>query len=153
MTTMRLFRPDQWAVIDYCAEEVRRQRDTPVHVARMLRAWSLAMDVHARRGSITHSLIRQLGALIDEANEDGYRTGPVWVGDKRMAEAVVVPALLDDLIADQTTLVPSDWYRRFEEVHPFNDGNGRTGKVLFNFLLGALRDPEWPPNFWGISNP
>lgn len=45
------------------------------------------------------------------------------------------------------------FYFEYEEIHPFRDGNGRTGKILYNYLLGSLNDPQMPPNFWGISNP
>ena len=38
------------------------------------------------------------------------------------------------------------WYWRFENIHPFTDGNGRTGKIMLNFLLGRMADPVFPPH-------
>jgi fido (protein-threonine AMPylation protein) len=45
------------------------------------------------------------------------------------------------------------FYYEYENIHPFRDGNGRTGKILYNYLLGTLDNPKMPPNFWGSSNP
>ena len=44
-------------------------------------------------------------------------------------------------------------YHIFQMIHPFRDGNGRTGKILFNWLRGSLNYPEMPPNFFDCANP
>jgi Fic family protein len=45
---------------------------------------------------------------------------------------------------------PATTYRRFEEIHPFVDGNGRCGKILYNYLHNSLDAPTWPPNYWEV---
>lgn len=101
-----------------------------------------------------------------------WRSEQVWVGSSSIsphgADFVPphhdrVPALVDDLVAfaardDVPALVLAALvHAQFETVHPFTDGNGRTGRVLVHTVLrrrglalhttvpvsaGLLRDPE-----------
>lgn len=55
------------------------------------------------------------------------------------------------LIAQAETA--DDWYVAFEAVHPFGDGNGRSGKTLHNWLLGTLSEPVLVADYFGGGNP
>lgn len=35
------------------------------------------------------------------------------------------------------------FHHKFENIHPFSDGNGRTGRVLMNYILGLLNYPPF----------
>lgn len=159
-------------IIAFCAEEVRRQGDSPWHVYRMYQAWMFAieqyMDLLAKSIAydgdsdyvprITPAIIRECGSMIDELNEAGFRTTRIYIhhSDGRYDEKDR-PEVIDSRIATlcemQRKWEPDKLYKEFEEIHPFGDGNGRTGKIIFNWVNGTLEDPQWPHNFWDISNP
>jgi len=46
-----------------------------------------------------------------------------------------------------------DWYLAYEWIHPFIDGNGRTGKILHNWLNGTLDDPVLVEDYFHMGNP
>lgn len=46
-----------------------------------------------------------------------------------------------------------DWYLAYEAIHPFGDGNGRTGKILHNWFLHTLDEPVLVADYFGGGNP
>lgn len=147
-------------VIEYCIEEVQRQGhytlalDGIERVGWMLDAWSYALKYQGELP--TMAVIMELGMKVErQKNAGGFRTVGVQVGGSIKPEPVLVRPLLEDLVADLrfgTERESLDFYRRFEEIHPFVDGNGRVGKILLNWLNISLLSPIFPPSdFWGIE--
>lgn len=153
-TTEMPYDSEELKIVAYCAEEVRRQRDSQWHVFRMYQAWKRAQIWYSGTdNSIRHSHVRVLGELMDEENQNGYRNGPIWIGGKPRTHHGI-HSMMTDLLDRQDILTPEQFYLEFEYIHPFFDGNGRTGKVLYNWKRGSLHDPVWPPDFFGgIENP
>jgi len=73
-----------------------------------------------------------------------------WIGGRSPAEAYYVPPpahLVPDLLADLMTFVRESRlpvlaktaiaHAQFETIHPFADGNGRTGRALIHLVLRA----------------
>ena len=60
-------------------------------------------------------------------------------------------SLFSTLIKDIQTA--DDWYLAYEAIHPFSDGNGRSGKILYNWLLGSLDEPVLVADYFGGNNP
>jgi hypothetical protein len=87
---------------------------------------------------------RLLTLLLEAYYED--RLNPLFHYDFETKEFSDPAKSLAETAEDQ-------FYFEYENIHPFVDGNGRSGKILYNYLLGRLDDPVMPPNFWGSSNP
>lgn len=71
-----------------------------------------------------------------------WRRVNVVVGDWRPPTHAAVPALMAEffewLRQEPDPLLKAVWgHRWFETIHPFADGNGRTGRMLFQALLGV----------------
>lgn len=154
-------------VVLWAAEECRRQRSGEMSVAWLFRAWRYALRHRSRRP--TYGDVLALGRFVEpRKNAAGLRDCGVRVGtDVKMGSAYVLDALTRLVSAqpvpDPAVAFPVDprqgdraaryaagcdaWYRAFEDVHPFVDGNGRVGAVLYNWQMRSLRDPVHPPDF------
>jgi Fic family protein len=110
-------------------------------------------------GSLNEAMIRkmhrQLMYLYPEKTPGQYKEIINYIGGFNMEMARFIPAppthvkaLMEDLIGlidyqQSSTLVPSILMRaaivhaQFESIHPFLDGNGRTGRMLIPLMLEA----------------
>jgi len=92
------------------------------------------------------------------ANPGGFRTSPNWIGGTAPNNALYVPppvsamhrALSDfeKFLHDEKSVLPlihiALAHAQFETIHPFLDGNGRTGRLIITMLLchrGLLERP------------
>ena len=102
---------------------------------------------------LSQDFIKRIGIQINHnINEiDGYRRVPVFIqGAQHIPPAPgMVPNLMMQFIYNYEHTVFSSPYERaaqahieFERIHPFSDGNGRTGRILINYEM--LRN-DLPP--------
>jgi hypothetical protein len=157
--------PVPWTPETYIREEVRRQghnladpADGGLRVTWMRRAWDFAMARSAQGWSApTVPHIVSLGMMVEPIkNKGGLRRCLVRVGTSLCPHPDEMAGRLERLVEHGGGLEPLEFYRELELIHPFVDGNGRTGKIVLNWLAGTLDKPWFPPaDFWGhpIVNP
>jgi hypothetical protein len=143
------------SVIRWAAEECARQESGEMSVYHMIEGWLYADASRylERDPTIEHALV--LGGIIEPSKNKYYhfRKVNVQIGDQILPWENVTVALnnlftlgLEALKEEKITL--DEWYKEFEEIHPFVDGNGRVGNILYNWIRGSLKHPIHPPNFW-----
>jgi Fic family protein len=70
-----------------------------------------------------------------------YRKIDVWVGGRKGAHPDAVPALMADWIYLIPEREPVPHHIEFEKIHPFVDGNGRTGRMLMWWMQAQRGEP------------
>ena len=124
-------------------QETTLNVDDIVETANHFRCIDLIID---RAGSIINeALIKQLHAMLKNGTSDSrkdwfvvgdYKKLPNEVGGKVTALPKEVPAKMKELVAaynakkERTFDELLDFHYRFECLHPFQDGNGRIGRLL-----------------------
>lgn len=114
---------------------------------------------------LSNRLIREMHALLFAGGRNSrkrpgeFRASQVWIGGTRPGNAFFVPPpaeLVPELMSDLDRFVHEETpemsalvqaaliHVQFETIHPFLDGNGRTGRLLITLFLldrGLIKDP------------
>ena len=80
----------------------------------------------------------QLGERPGEYKCRDYVTGRNEIGASAEDVSDEMNELLDELkdVADEKALTAAAYFHaKFENIHPFADGNGRTGRIVMNYIL------------------
>lgn len=141
---MTVFNDSIKNIIAFCAGECEKQKVGPRAVMWMAEAWDFALD---KVSPWRLSEIKDLGLLVEPIqNASGFRQVPVILGNTVLDNHQHIPRLIENLINVGTGLTPEEWYYEFELIHPFIDGNGRVGQILFNWMCGTLHRPVSAPD-------
>lgn len=133
-------------IVQYAAEECKRQRSGELSVWWFYTAWEYAFRY--RNKPIDKRRIVELGKLVEPSvNREGMRNMDVRVGDDKKVHWKSIHNELDTLLEELPSIDPAKFYRRYEDIHPFADGNGRTGTLLYNWMLKSLGTPIHPPDW------
>lgn len=142
-------------IVQFCAEEVERQQRGPIQVAWMVEAWMFFIEAWAAHWP-WFEMLQKAAALVEHQNPtDKWRQVNVRVGLRICPNVAEVSRLMDRwgekaMMGDMT---PEEAYKELMLIHPFADGNGRVGKIVYNALKGTLDKPQMPPNFFNCANP
>lgn len=140
-------------VVEFCAEECKRQQSGEMSVYNMVLSWA---DMRATSHNIDGFApgmcdLDEWARLIEpQKNAHGLRNTPVHFADGSFAiDADLVPQALQSLLWawGAGTLTAEEIYQELEEIHPYIEGNGRLGALLFNLKRGTLINMETPPEF------
>ena len=123
-------------------------------------AYYRMLDAFERREPMSEALICEFQGLLTQGTYDtlryqkgerpgtykrnDYVTGVNEVGalpEDVPEELSCLIAELDGVEAGQALTAAAYFHAKFENVHPFADGNGRTGRLLMNYLLLLLDHP------------
>lgn len=124
--------------------------DDIIETVNHFRAIDYVIDVAEE--PLTESIIKELHRILKQSTKDStlswfavgdYKKRPNVVGGRETAKPKDVPvrmkALLDDYAALPTVTVNDiiRFHYNFERIHPFQDGNGRVGRLI------ALKECLW----------
>ena len=117
--------------------------DDIVETANHFRCIDFIID-HAK-DPLSESMIKQIHAILKTGTSDAqrpwfavgdYKRLPNEVGGKETVAPKMVGAAIRELLKDYRTRKPVsfddilDFHQRFETIHPFQDGNGRVGRLV-----------------------
>ena len=143
----------------FIREEVERQGfdldsdEGKLRIVWMRMAWVWAEVTSEKRARPTLDDIMSMSYYIEPIiNESGYRQGPVLAGGRLTVNWRDVPEAMERMLSHSEFLSPLRFYVEFELIHPFADGNGRVGAILYNWLNCTLDEPETPADVFNSEH-
>ena len=91
---------------------------------------ALPQDVPEEMGE----LLAEIGEVIEKGKDEGSKTS-------KTSEASMSSQASDTSKTDVALIAAAYFHVKFENIHPFADGNGRTGRLAMNYLLLLLNHP------------
>jgi Fic family protein len=111
-------------------------------------AWGYVADAATSRQPLSERIIKDIHALVlmnDRENRGCYRRVPVTISGAAVTppQPYLIEPQMERLISDYQDMLKtmhiinaaSEFHLCFEAIHPFIDGNGRTGRLILNLEL------------------
>lgn len=140
------------SIVQWAADECYRQLSGELSVAHLCEAWLWLSNQTNKQ--FDSDFVMTLGMLVDPvSNGNGFRTLPVHFANGQVVSAANIQRQVDNLCEYSTVMTPIQFYTMFEKIHPFYDGNGRVGSLLYNYLSDTLNEPIAPPDVFANNSP
>lgn len=113
-----------------------------------LAAWDYLSD----QDELSHDVIKRVHDILLQNRQPDiagdYRDVRVRIGGDVPPHQEAVPSLLSELLDENvdTGVDAVQWHVTFEKIHPFRDGNGRVGRLLYLWHCRSHLDIE--PIVW-----
>ncbi len=135
-------------LVAWAAQECEWQMAGPRAVSDLVDAYFTLNYWRALTEKVVLMLGHEVAPRVNPSKR--WREVNVTVGTATPPDWKEVPRLMDQLFAAEGDLSPTGYFKEFEEIHPFRDGNGRVGALIYNFLNGtyAPDDLVFPPNLF-----
>lgn len=165
--------PGTQDIAGFIQDEVVRQGHDPrvrsdggLRVEWMTSAWNYALRTAQHQSAPSLQDVLNMGALVEPfENKAGFRTSNIYIrGELAGTKPIDIPRAMLRLFEGVGDVEPvtgknspkgmtaDEFYLEYEHIHPFGDGNGRTGKIVWNWLMGTLDDPMLIDDYFG-GNP